>query len=61
MSKTSNVVVTIKLNADTFTTFCKLADFVGVPVQDFISDMLVAYFQIMDSLPPPKDNSVEEN
>ena len=61
MPEGTKVVVKIKLNAETLNILSELADFVETPRNEFIADMLIAYFQIMDLLPSQKSLNAECN
>lgn len=57
-----NLDITIFLDDDTLEVFEGLAEEVGVGVEEFISDMLAGYFEIVSLLPhPPKDFKCRKN
>ncbi len=61
MHEKTKTIIKIKLNTETLNTLTKLADFVGVPLNEFIADMLVAYFKIMNLLPSQKNIKADTN
>lgn len=61
MPERTKIVIKVKLNTETLNALIKLADFVGVPLNEFIADMLVAYFKIMNLLPSQKNIKADTN
>ncbi len=61
MHEKTKTIIKIKLNTETLNTLTKLADFVGIPVNEFIADMFLAYFKIMNILPSPKNIKTDCN
>ena len=61
MHEKTKTIIKIKLNTETLNTLTKLADFVGVPLNEFIADMLVAYFKIMNLLTSQKNIKADTN